>query len=486
MKKASLVSVSVLFTLMLSAQTMLLPVPYHSQGSPWFSPDSGYPAPPNNWCTVACLHMLFDYYDHMGNEASPFPAQQIAAVCNTDDAAGVTGGHLGTYASDAVRAAHFSMISNSADGSSVTGGYSWRKIGYSVVYGDTTGPPPYLQDFLNPGTANLVGWMEVLNEGYPVIFSGYLPWTEGPPEGAPGADLPNETEIGHSILLVGYSFVPANPLQSLLYFHDPWYGPYVTYTVNQLLTNPVVIYVFAAPWEVKINAPYTLIKDSSFTLSTSVRYTAPTVEYVYPNGPAFQQQFPVIEYPVALFHTDSCSLPVELDSAGPEKTLRMIDLTQSSYAVNWSAIPRTSGINGSFSVKAVGLLQDIHSNSYPGYQDTIGGIVTGGCAYVTEEGAGVGTQQFNIYRTRLYPNPFIQTNSITLSLPEAGKVKIIIYDELGREIKVLKDASLSSGQHVIPWDGTDKKGKLMPAGKYFYNIQVDGKNLPGEKAILLK
>ena len=85
-----------LFSLVLPAQKMLLPVPYHCQGNPYnpsLPPDSGYPSPPNTWCTVACLHMLFDYYDHMGNNTTPLPGPQIASVANTDDAGGVTGGH---------------------------------------------------------------------------------------------------------------------------------------------------------------------------------------------------------------------------------------------------------------------------------------------------------------------------------------------------------------------------------------------------------
>lgn len=484
MKSLFFVVFLLLFSFILPAQTMLLPVPYHSQGSPWFTPGPGYPPSPNNWCTVACLHMLFDYYDHMGNDTISLPARQIASVCNTDDIGGVTGGHAGTYISDARRAAHFSMLSTSADGN-VSNGYSWRKIGYSVVYSDTLLPPPYIQDFLNPGTIGLVGWMEVLNEGYPVIFNGHLPWFQGPPEGAAGSDLPEQTVVGHSILLVGYSLNFGNPLLSRLYFHDPWYGPYVYYTIAQLQAGPLVDYLFASPWEVKINAPDSVTIDTStFDISASVRYSAPTLEYVQPNGPALQQQFPVAAYPIAVLQVDSCSLPIDI--INPVDTLYLIRTTQSSYVSQWSATPGISGVNGSFRVKAVGLLQPTSSESYPTYQDTIGCIVTGGCTYSYESGSGVRLPETNSYKTRLSPNPFIESNSIALSLPEAGKVKISIFDELGREVKVLADENLEGGQHTITWDGTGKEGKPMPAGKYFYSISVDGKKISGEKAVLLK
>jgi hypothetical protein len=478
MKNLIFVIFLLLFSLVLPAQKMLLPVPYHCQGNPhnptFLPPDPGYPPPPNFWCTVACLHMLFDYYDHMGNDTTPLPGPQIASVSNTDDVAGLFGGHNGTGAKDARRAAHFSMLSTSADGA-VVGGYSWRKVGYSAV-DDTNG-----RDFLRPGTNGMVGWMEVLNEGYPVIFNGYFPWTIGPPEGSEPYPPPeDETVIGHSILLVGYDLT-----NNLLYFHDPYYGPYVSYNIDSLREKWYSgNYIFAAPWEVKINAPDTVVEDTSFIVSASVRYTAPTLEYVQPNGPAFGQEFPVVDTPIAVLQVDSCSLPLTVSD--PVATLFLIDNTQSSDACYWSAIPKASGVFGGFRVKAVGLLYPTNAYSYTGYQDTIGGIVTGDCAKVKSGGTGVRFQEFSGYQTRLFPNPFVESNSITLSLPKAGRVKISIFDELGREVKILADESLGSGLHTILWDGTDKEGKPMPAGKYFYNIQIDGKKLPGEKAILLK
>jgi hypothetical protein len=471
--------------LILTAQTMLLPVPYHSQGSPWFPADPGYPPypPKNNWCTVACLHMLFDYYDHMGNNTTPLPALQIASVCNTDDVGG-GGAYPGTFQSDARRAAHFSGMSVSLDGS-VVGGYSWRKIGYSAIYGDTTTVIGTL--FLNPNAAakGMVGWMEVLNEGYPVIFNGRFPWMIGPPEGAQDTTTPNYTELGHSILLVGYNLNNIDPMQSLLYFHDPWYGPYVYYTVAQLIAGwPEGDYIFASPWEVKINAPDTVAKDSLFDVAASVRYTAPTVEYVQPNGPAFPQQFPVLDYAVAVLETDSCSLPLNINN--PVDTLYLVDVTQSSYACYWTVSSPASGTRGSFRVKATGLLALTGSLSYPMYQDTIGGVVNGGCTYSTEGGSGRGIWESSNYGARLFPNPFINANSVVLNLSKPSKVEIKVFDELGREVKVLLNEELGTGQQIIRWDGKNEQGKAVPAGKYFYQIFVDGKKLQGEKAIRLK
>ena len=477
MKKIFMTFCFLLSSFVLDAQKLLLPVPYHCQGNPdnpLLEPDPGYPPEPNTWCTVACLHMLFDYYDHIDNSTTPLPGPQIASVSNTDDIAGLFGGHSGTGAKDARRAAHFSMLSNSADGA-VTGGYSWRKIGYSAI--DSTNG----RDFLLPGTNGLVGWMEVLNEGYPVIFNGNFPWTIGVPNGADSTGPPiEETVIGHSILLVGYDLV-----NNLLYFHDPWYGPYVSYHIDSLRERWYSgNYVFAAPWEVKINAPDSVKKDTSFLVSASVRYSAPTVEYVQPNGPAFGQEFPIVNYSTAFLQIDSCSMPLSIST--PVDTLYLIDRTQSSYIAQWSAIPTASEIHGSFTVKTAGLLQPTNAYSYTGYQDTIGTIVTGECAYSREDGSGMIMRKTNRYKTSLFPNPFVKSNVITISLPEAGNVEMKIHDELGRVVKTLSNAKIEPGKHIIPWDATGDDGTPLPAGKYFYSISVDGKTLPGEKAILVK
>lgn len=100
--------------------------------------------------------------------------------------------------------------------------------------------------------------------------------------------------------------------------------------------------------------------------------------------------------------------------------------------------------------------------------------------------SGINPQQLNDYKFRIYPNPAFKSNSIILNLPEAGYVKIIILDELGRKVKVLSNERLERGQHIIPWDCTNKQGESISSGNYFYHIYVDGKEITREKAILLK
>ncbi|MFZ5518578.1 MAG: T9SS type A sorting domain-containing protein [Candidatus Zhuqueibacterota bacterium] len=71
-----------------------------------------------------------------------------------------------------------------------------------------------------------------------------------------------------------------------------------------------------------------------------------------------------------------------------------------------------------------------------------------------------------------YPNPFNPTTEITYSLPEAGLVKLTVYNLLGQKIKTLVDKTQLAGLHTIAWDGSDMFGKSVAGGVYFYEINA--------------
>lgn len=75
-----------------------------------------------------------------------------------------------------------------------------------------------------------------------------------------------------------------------------------------------------------------------------------------------------------------------------------------------------------------------------------------------------------------YPNPFrahaVQTH-IPFGLPEAGEVRVEIYDLLGRLTRQLTQAALAAGWHEVTWDGRNEHGALSPAGIYFYRLTVN-------------
>lgn len=67
-----------------------------------------------------------------------------------------------------------------------------------------------------------------------------------------------------------------------------------------------------------------------------------------------------------------------------------------------------------------------------------------------------------------YPNPFNPATYIKFSLPEAGFVKLIIYDIMGREVNTLVSENLKAGSYVADWDASS-----ATSGVYFYKLITD-------------
>lgn len=64
-----------------------------------------------------------------------------------------------------------------------------------------------------------------------------------------------------------------------------------------------------------------------------------------------------------------------------------------------------------------------------------------------------------------FPNPFNPTTKINYSVPNNDQVKIIIYDLLGNEVKVLVDGNRTAGIYEVDFDATD-----LASGTYIYKM----------------
>ena len=70
------------------------------------------------------------------------------------------------------------------------------------------------------------------------------------------------------------------------------------------------------------------------------------------------------------------------------------------------------------------------------------------------------------------PNPTAGPARITFALPEAGPVRLAVYDVLGREVARLVDGELGAGRHVAALDGA-----ALPGGTYLYRLDAGGRTL---------
>ncbi len=64
-----------------------------------------------------------------------------------------------------------------------------------------------------------------------------------------------------------------------------------------------------------------------------------------------------------------------------------------------------------------------------------------------------------------YPNPFSESTTIVLDLPDPRTLKVEVYDILGRRVAEVLDSALPAGRHQLPVDASG-----WPAGSYFARI----------------
>jgi hypothetical protein len=92
-----------------------------------------------------------------------------------------------------------------------------------------------------------------------------------------------------------------------------------------------------------------------------------------------------------------------------------------------------------------------------------------------------------------YPNPFDNSGKsgsptkIKYELPGKGKIRLTIYDLLGRTVRILVDENQVAGNYELDWDGRDANGKPVEVGIYFYRMEgnVSGQKLDVTKKMMV-
>lgn len=69
-----------------------------------------------------------------------------------------------------------------------------------------------------------------------------------------------------------------------------------------------------------------------------------------------------------------------------------------------------------------------------------------------------------------YPNPFNPSTTISFNIPEAGNVRIDIYNSVGELVKTLVNDFYNPGQYKTAWNGTDVFGSTVASGLYIYRM----------------
>jgi hypothetical protein len=86
-----------------------------------------------------------------------------------------------------------------------------------------------------------------------------------------------------------------------------------------------------------------------------------------------------------------------------------------------------------------------------------------------------------------YPNPFNPETTIKYQLPEAGQVRLEVYNMLGQVVKTLVDNQFqNAGRYTLQWDATNNSGQPLSSGVYFYRVLAGGEFQSHKKMLLLK
>jgi hypothetical protein len=288
---------------------------------PFYYQDSSY------YCGEASLEMVFDYWgpdinqDDIGFVADVLP-------------------YFGTNRTNVIRAAHFSWISTAIQDPALEG-YNERSLGYCGIYQSW--------NRLSHVMTRYEDWKSLVSSDYPILV---LTWYSA------------GHTAGHYRVVKGYD----DDLDVFI-VHDPWYTPPYTgpdfhfdqtFLVDDLWLLSDRWGLFSAPWRVCIAADSLVGTEQLFTVSAEFEYRGP-----HP----FENQYPA----------DSIQATIVLPSGyaiiEPVSETIHFDSQPSGYrdSAIWQVLsPAFSSGHDTIRVEVKGKITG-SSNSYPSYQDWIGG-----------------------------------------------------------------------------------------------------------------
>ncbi len=153
-------------------------------------------------------------------------------------------------------------------------------------------------------------------------------------------------------------------------------------------------------------------------------------------------------------------------------------IQRSPDGINWTTIAVTDSKTTSYSDKGLAdstryyyRVRAENWNAYSSYSDTVNATTFQTSTSVHGDN-GVLPQEYLLYNA--YPNPFNPTTRLRYQIPEAGGVRLEIFNTVGQKVAAVVDEFQQAGRHEILWNATARDGRSMNAGTYFARLQVGG------------
>jgi hypothetical protein len=131
--------------------------------------------------------------------------------------------------------------------------------------------------------------------------------------------------------------------------------------------------------------------------------------------------------------------------------------TTNCFSMGLSSVSFSDADNGT----AVGWEKDTTGK----YRPLILHTTTGGIASI---GGRTGEMPISFFLAQNYPNPFNPSTTIKFDLPTSSRVRLTVYDMLGREVAVLVNERRGAGVHEVRFDGSN-----LASGVYFYRLTAE-------------
>ena len=184
-----------------------------------------------------------------------------------------------------------------------------------------------------------------------------------------------------------------------------------------------------------------------------------------------------VTWAATVFHSELCYL----DAAGIRQTLASsddalnTDNSWAEYSVGFDASTMPASVGKKLSV----------------YLDNVSPTGSSWCAIdlvrinanhavVATSVSGTNMKPYEFSLAQNYPNPFNPSTSISYTLKNNGKVRLAVFDLLGREVSVLANEIQTAGQHEVKFSANS-----LSSGVYFYKLQA-GNQVITKKMMLLK
>lgn len=82
------------------------------------------------------------------------------------------------------------------------------------------------------------------------------------------------------------------------------------------------------------------------------------------------------------------------------------------------------------------------------------------------------------------PNPTATGSNLSFTLPEAGAVRLMVFDVNGRHVATVADGMFPAGRQSVTWDGLGTDGARVRAGFYWARIEAAGRSATRRIAVV--